>query len=469
MRDGLDLAIIGSGPAGLSAAITASRCGLSVAVLDDQSAPGGQIYRAVEASASKNRHLRALLGKDYQAGAELVDAFRSSEANYHPDHKIWGLSSEGDVSLVGPDGAREFRAKRVLIAAGAMERPMPIPGWTLPGVMTAGSAQIQMKTAGQVPDVPFVIAGSGPLLYLVAWQLNQAKAPLKAVLDTTPVSNYVRATRHLYGALTNFSQIKKGLGWIYDLKRSGVQIISRVADLSIEGNESVENVRWTTSSGKTGAVACQIVLLHQGVVPNYQLASLAECDVVWDDCQKSWRTNADIWGATSQNCIAVAGDGGAISGAIAARDQGYLAGLDAAFRLNKIGESERDEQATAALNTLRRNSRFRRFVDELYKPPDWTLVPKDDTIVCRCEEIKACEIRRAAQLGAVGANQVKFYTRAGMGRCQGRMCGLACTAICAQVHAKSPSEVGFARVRPPIRPVTIGEMADCETRIELEE
>ncbi len=463
MNDRLDLAIIGSGPAGLSAAITASQLGLSVRIFDEQNAPGGQIYRAIEYSSTNNKSVLNLLGSDYQAGIELVSGFRDSAAEYAPNSKVWSITSEGEISFVGQKGANQLKAKRILIAAGAMERPMPIPGWVLPGVMTAGSAQIQLKSAAQIPDVPVVIAGSGPLLYLVAWQLLKAQVPLVAVLETTPQNNCFRAFRYAIAALPNVKQIVKGLGWIRDIRRAGVQVISRISDLRINGEESVESIYWRSETGKSGTIHCKLALLHQGVVPNYQLASLAGCDVIWDEVQMCWRTVTDDWGATTSDVISVAGDCGSIGGAITAQRQGELAALDAACRIGIISKAMRNAKGFEAKKAIDRDLGFRRFLDEFHRPPPWIAVPHDDTVVCRCEEVTAAEIRDVVSRGCDGVNQMKFFTRAGMGPCQGRMCGLASTAICADANGASINDVGFARVRPPIKPVTIGEMADTVT------
>ena len=159
IRSPVDLAIVGAGPAGLAAAVTAATHGLRVAVIDEQPEPGGQIYRGIESvSAQRPAHL-ALLGADYAAGLELVKAFRASGAEYLPQTSVWQIDASRNVFTRSNGRAERIAAKQVLIATGAMERPVPIPGWTLPGVMTCGAAQTLLKSTGAVPDGRFVLAG----------------------------------------------------------------------------------------------------------------------------------------------------------------------------------------------------------------------------------------------------------------------------------------------------------------------
>ena len=185
------LAIIGAGPAGMAAAIAAREHGADVLVLDEQAAPGGQIYRNVETVTAQRPETARVLGGDYAAGAALVRAFRGCGAEYSPRTSVWEVSTvarreDARVPLelgVLRDGVAEVvRAHCVIVASGAQERAVPVPGATLPGVMGAGGAQSLLKGAGLVPDVPVVIAGSGPLVYLVAWQLVRAGAPVRLTL-----------------------------------------------------------------------------------------------------------------------------------------------------------------------------------------------------------------------------------------------------------------------------------------------
>jgi len=191
-----DIVVVGAGPAGLAAATTSSELGASTLVLDENAGPGGQIYRAVTSTPVSAREI---LGEDYWRGAELATAFRASSSSYARGATVWSVGPALDesgcsealeigVSLGG--SARLIQAREVILATGALERPFPIPGWTLPGVMTAGAAQIALKSSGLVPDGRVVVAGCGPLLYLLTEQLRAAGANIVALIETTPRTNW---------------------------------------------------------------------------------------------------------------------------------------------------------------------------------------------------------------------------------------------------------------------------------------
>ncbi|MFY3909862.1 FAD-dependent oxidoreductase, partial [Achromobacter xylosoxidans] len=151
-----DLLVVGAGPAGLAAATTAARLGVDTVLLDEQAAPGGQIYRAITTTPVTDR---AVLGPDYWHGASLVEPFRQSGARYEPGATVWAVAERTapepergfEVAYSVAGEARILHARRLLLATGAQERPFPIPGWTLPGVITAGAAQILLKSGGMVP------------------------------------------------------------------------------------------------------------------------------------------------------------------------------------------------------------------------------------------------------------------------------------------------------------------------------
>jgi octopine oxidase subunit A len=451
----VDLAIVGAGPAGMAAAVLASELGLDTVLVDEAEAPGGQIYRGVE-------HARdaSALGADYVVGRPMVAALRASAACYRPGTTVWHIDPGGTgravLSLVAEGASESITARHVLLATGAIERAVPIPGWTLPGVMTVGAAQIALKSADLVPDGRVVLAGQGPLLYLAAVQLARAGAPPTALLETTPSGNYRDAARRLPGSWGGWRELAKGAGWLLALRRAGVKRWRHVRGLRAIGHRRLEGVAW-----EGGAIAADLLLLHEGVIPDTQISLGLQLAHRWNEAQRCWQPVLDEWGMSSLPNIAVAGDGGGIAGATAAALSGRLAALDAAHRLGRLGAAERDRRAGPIRAALSRERALRPLLDALYRPADDVLDPADPVIVCRCEEVTAGEIRRAVRLGAPGPNQVKAFLRCGMGPCQGRLCGPAVAAVVAAARGVPIAEAGTFRPRAPYKPITIGTLAGC--------
>jgi bacterioferritin-associated ferredoxin len=325
--------------------------------------------------------------------------------------------------------------------------------------MTAGAAQTLLKSADLVPAGRAVLAGQGPLVYVVATQLARAGAPPVAILETTPCANYRGGLRALRRRWPGFPPLLRGAAWVTAAARAGIRIRRDVRGLRAIGNGSLDRVKWDG-----GELAADHLLLHEGIIPNLQVSLALQLRLEWDEDQLCWRPALDPWGQSSLPCIAVAGDAGGIAGAEAARLSGQLAALDAATLLARIGEAERDRRAGPIRARLERERAVRPFLDRLYRPRLSVLVPEvDDTIVCRCEEVMARQVRHAVRLGAVGPNQVKAFTRCGMGPCQGRMCGPVVSAIIADMLGKPISEVGMWRPRAPLKPITVRALAEMAT------
>jgi NADPH-dependent 2,4-dienoyl-CoA reductase/sulfur reductase-like enzyme len=455
--ESVDVVVVGAGPAGISAAIAAAEAGARVVLLDEQAAAGGQIYRAITTADDPQAARRLeVLGPDYAAGRPLARALAASNARHETGVAVWEVTRDRQVHGLQNGRVRSWQAARVVLATGAMERPVPIPGWTLPGVMTAGAAQILLKAEQAVPRGGVVLAGCGPLLYLLGWQYLRAGVTIAAVVDTTDRADHRRALAHAGAALRGWRVLAKGLRLLAALRRAGVPFFTGASDLAVEGAERAEALRFT-ANGRPQRIAAELVLLHQGVVPNTQLSWSLRAGHRWDEAQLCWSPNTDAWGELDLPGFFMAGDGSGIAGALAAACQGTLAGLAAAHQLGRIDATERDRRATPVRAELDTQRAVRPFIDALYRPK--LRVPADDVIVCRCEEVTAGQIREFVALGCAGPNQAKSFGRCGMGPCQGRLCGLTVTELIAQARGVSPADVGYYRIRPPIKPITLGELA----------
>ena len=459
--EAVDVVVVGAGPAGMSAATRAARAGLSVVLLDEQDAVGGQIYRAIGHADARRKEI---LGPDYAAGSAIAEAFARSGARHVAHASVWQVTRERSVHYLKDGKVGSFDARRVILATGALERPFPIPGWTLPGVLTAGAAQILLKSAGEVPAEPPVLAGCGPLLYLLGWQYVRAGVPIRALVDTTRHEDRWRAKKHLLSALRAWPFLSKGLQLIRTLRAAGVPIYEAADDLQIEskrdseGTERAAALRFTTQ-GRAHRVEANVILLHQGVVPNTQFTLSLRAQHHWDAAQLCFAPTTDAWGELDVPGIFVAGDGGGIGGAQAAAEQGALSALQVACQLGAIDAAALEREAAPHRRALADVLRIRPFLDSLYRPRDANRIPSNDVVVCRCEEVTAGDVRGFVELGCMGPNQAKSFGRCGMGPCQGRMCGLTVTEIIADARKVSPGEVGYYRIRPPIKPLTLGELA----------
>jgi NADPH-dependent 2,4-dienoyl-CoA reductase/sulfur reductase-like enzyme len=442
----------------MAAAQAALRHGVEVALFDEQSNPGGQIYRNVDSSLLAEV---ALLGHDYTFGQQQVSAFRHSGLDYFAGASVWYLDKSGSLGILYQGRHHVVNAEQIIIASGAQERPIPFPGWHKPGVMTAGAGQILLKSAALVPQKAPVLVGSGPLLLLLAWQYLRAGVGIQAIVDTTPKANRWRALRHLPRALAASDILFKGLQLVMAIKRARVPWYRQATDLRAEGGDRVERLKFN-SKGTAQQLDTSLVMLHQGVIPALHMAEAAGCETQWNEAQQCWQPRLDNWGESSQSGIFIAGDGAAIGGARTATLSGRLAGLQVAYHLGLIEQAQRDRLARSDFNARQRHLAIRPFLDAFYRVGTSSLAPVDETLVCRCEEVTAVEIRALVAMGCSGPNQAKAFVRCGMGPCQGRFCASTVENIFAEQRAVSVGDIGRFSTRPPLKPVTLGQLATSD-------
>ncbi len=453
-----NVAIIGAGPAGMMAAARLASRNHSVTVLDEQPQAGGQIWRNIMGTTTG---LAGILGPDYAAGATVAGQFAASGVQHLRGATVWNLTRERQLHYLHEGQTHTLTADAVILATGAMERPFPIPGWTLPGVMGAGAAQVLLKGSGTVPATPVVIAGCGPLLYLICWQYLRANVQIAAVLDTSSGRDIFHASPALLSGLAAFKDIRKGLSMINAIKEKKIPFYRGVQNLQVRGEASVRSISFE-HQGQTHELDTNLVLLHQGVVPNTQFTWLLRAAHDWSDTGACWIPKADAWGRLHDiEGIYLAGDGQGIAGAQAAVTRGELAAMAVDAQLDPAQATSLDSRSAPLLSRLKKDMALRPFLDAAYMPKRENRIPQDDTIVCRCEEVTAGQIRDFVKQGCMGPNQAKSFSRCGMGPCQGRMCGLTVTEVIADQLKVAQDQVGYYRIRAPLKPVTLAELANA--------
>lgn len=454
MQDQWDVLVIGAGPAGLNAASAAAECGLDVILLDEQESPGGQIYRSVSSPNAKKYFLQS---EDLSDGLDHLKRFYSSGAKYLPKTTVW-FAEPGRVICSREGNSQEIKTQILIVATGAMERPVPFEGWTLPGVMGAGAADILYKSAGVVPDGPVVLAGNGPLIPLVGSHLVALGVEIAAVLDTSPFSNTITSLTKMPAALSDIPFLLKGVNMLKKLMTSGVPMYHGVGSVKAFGNNHVEGVSFTSWNGKDHALPASTLLFHEGVIPRIHMSRMLKLKHAWNNVQRYWHPVCDLYGKSSRENIYVVGDGSSVHGVGASALKGELAGIDAARALKVISKSEAEDKAVLVKAKLKKNLAPRGFVDKYFAPHPDIYKVADDVLVCRCEGVKASDIRQAVAEGYHEVNEIKLRTRCGMGPCQGRMCGPALAEIAALELDTQPDAMGLLNIRPPIRPVKVFEL-----------
>ena len=452
-----DVVVIGAGPAGIQAALVADKLGLRVLIVDEQAEPGGQIYRNVMRVSTK---MSQVLGSDYIRGRQLAQSLIRSRVERYFETSVWDISPSSVITLLTNGTTRSVQARQIIAATGALERASPIPGWTLPGVLSAGAAQVAMKSDAAIPSGRIAVAGCGPLMILVANQLLASGGNVVALIDSAPAQNKREALRHLPAALRAPSYLVKGLQMMARLRGHRVPVFKTASELQVLGDERVTGIRFR-SKGSSHEIDADVILLHHGVIPNHQISMLMRAKHRWNPQQRAWAVDHDLYGQTSHPKFRVAGDGLSISGARAAECTGALAALGAAHAIGVITLDQLRKDSKPWRKALTKQMAVRPFIESLFRPPDWVCAPDDHIVVCRCEVVSAGEIRHMADIGCTGPNQTKFFSRCGMGPCQGRICGSVVTQIISERLNRSPDDVGAYRIRPPLKPLVLSAIARC--------
>ncbi|WP_250401562.1 FAD/NAD(P)-dependent oxidoreductase [Streptomyces cellostaticus] len=459
MAERTRLAVVGAGPAGLAGALAAAARGVRVTLVDAAEQAGGQFFRRpAEAFAARRPPAPHPREHTWERLRDALDRYRAAGTVTHlTEHHVWCVerlpASRGFAvhALCGPaqEEGVTVRADAVLLATGGYERVLPFPGWTLPGVVTAGGAQAVLKGQLVLPGRTVVVAGTGPLLLPVAAGLAEAGARVAALVESAGPRALLRRAPALAGQP---GKVAEGVHYAARLLRYGVRPLARHTVVEAHGADRLEAVTVAAldrggrlAPGTARRVRCDALAVGHGLLPHTDLAETLGCALSGTDVRVDTEQRTDVPG------VWAAGETTGVGGADLALAEGHIAGRSIAARLRGTAP---DPRAWAVADRARTRLRaFAAALDAVYAPPsDWVDRMTDDTTVCRCEEVGAGRVREAVgALGAGDARSVKLLTRAGMGWCQGRMCGPAVAGL-----TGCPLTPGR---RPFARPVPLGVLA----------
>lgn len=458
------LVIIGAGPGGISAAIAAARAGVDVTVLDENKSPGGQIYRQYEEGYKIGEHNK--IGKDYLKGKKLIDEFFKSDdkIEYLNETLVWGIFDDNEISYQYREKSYSITYDHLIVAPGAYDRPVPFPGWTLPGVFTAGAAQRLVKLQGILPGERILLAGTGPLQLILAYQILKLGGKIEAILEAGNITNWFK---YIKGMCNQLDLAFDGIKYLSAIKKAGVPILRNHIVLEAHGNKHVKEAviapvdkKWHPQKGRK-TIPVDTICLGYGLIPNTKITQLLGCEHEYNSLLGGWVPIRSGNMETNLPGVYAVGDGSGIGGSKMAATEGTIAGYNVAKEQSCMSEQEFSTKINTEYKILNKMKKFREVLDEISAPRAGLYeLAKDDTIICRCEELSLIEIKDAVNQGFVDIEEIKRLTRCGMGNCQGLNCEPVLKEIVERIKKDDSLGNPYLKRRTPIKPIKISSIAN---------
>jgi thioredoxin reductase/bacterioferritin-associated ferredoxin len=456
--------IIGLGLAGLAAARVLRDLDLDVVLTDENRVTGGQYLRRLPRELGTNNWP----GKDAlkKTGQDLIQALGSNKPGLRIQSRIQGIENNGTVWGQDDSGrVWEEQAEFIILATGAREKFLPFPGWTLPGVISTGAAQIMMKSCGMFPGFEPIVGGLGPLPLALAGEILAAGGQVKAFWDQTAFKTSMRA---MFQMIRHPNKIMQGIDPVARLGLSKkTQILRGRKVVQAAGNGRIEQVtlarvdeqgRALTGTEQTFTTDCLAV--GHGFVPNIELAVLAGCRMEYVADKGGWVVAVNNNLRTSLPHMYAAGEITGVAGARKSLLEGRLAGLSVASNLGALSEKHFQEQAVLLKKRISSETAFGQTLHTLCQTPAGFLEDlPDDLIICRCEDVTLGEIRRQIANGFTTLDALKKSTQSGMGPCQGRTCGPILADVLSTLSPNQPRDLKPFSVRGPIKPIHLASLA----------
>lgn len=479
-----DIAVIGGGPAGMEAALTAASNGASVVLVDDATSLGGHYYKELPG------HFKSIAKRQHQnRNRELrrrEQALAESGAEVLLGTSVWGIFDENGSTLFGnsstvetsfelqldhaPNGITSVKARSLILTPGVYDRPLPFPGWELPGVLTPGAVQMQIEKQGMLPGRRVLVAGSGPLQLVVAATLARHGADVVAVLDTSSALEGFPEVLGVLGGL--WSRLGEALGSLSILARHRIPLLFQHAVYRASGtlDSGVQSVtigrvdeQGRPIPGTQRELRVDTICIAYGFIPSIAMTLHLGCEHSYDAELQAFLPKSDENLQTSVAGIFVAGDVTGAGGKPLADLQGQLAAISALEKLNKIATEQAIQERRRLARAIDREKRFAKWLWRRYRVrPGLLELVDDDTCLCRCESVRIGAFRECLKDGGQDLFGIKLRTRMGMGQCQGRYCVPNAALLIAAHKGKPVSQHDLPSIRPPIVPVRLKDIDNAE-------
>ena len=457
-----DVAVIGAGAAGLSAAGQAAKLGARVALIDDNHQPGGQYFR--QPSPHNYRHQNSTTSKDAKRFSALLEGIDTPLIDYRPGATVWDISDPLTLGLADGEHSCRIRSSAIVIAAGARDYVVPFPGWTLPGVITAGGLQNLIKRMGVIPATPIVVAGSGPLLLVAAANLVSAGIDVAAVVEATnrPWGIVREAGKLIRGR----SNLQLAITYLRILRKANVPVLRGYGVIAANGDERLSSVDIApiNSDGKferskTRQITASTMVTGMGLTPSLELARLTGVDEVSLPLRGGQNIVKDEKLMTRVQGVFAAGDGASIGGVELSLVEGRIAGIYSAIHAGMAATKQAESTLSRDLSKHKSLCKFRTGLERIFRNNvDWTDLLTPETIICRCEDVTRNELDQCKAKGWTSPLQLKAATRIGMGRCQGRNCLGTLALMTSNSSTSASTNPAMPRTRQPARPILLGDL-----------
>ena len=455
--------IVGSGMAGLAAANILSMHGLEVLLVDDNAQAGGQLLR--KPAHITGQKWRFAPDRREQRGRQLVEQLKRSRVQFFSSSQVLGIFPERTLLVEFTNNTiSECQADAIILATGAREKQLPFKGWTLPGVMATGAAQILMKSFGMFPGRKPLIGGVGPLMLTLASEMLINGGQVRGLLDQ---SAFLEKIKILAAEPATWPKLIEGAFHLSQIAFARVPIMQSVRIIEAKGRRELEAVVYVRTDadgriveGTEKSCTTDTLAVGYGFSPNIELPQQAGCSISYDADKGGWSVDVDQSMTTSVPDIYAVGEITGIAGAAKSLIEGQIAAWKILLNAGRVDRRRYAERTQRLKHQRYQQVRFGRCLNQLCRlPPDCYADIPAETIVCRCEEITIGEIRAQLSRGLATMNGIKRATRCTMGRCQGRTCGPMISDMIAAFTGQPPATIGCPSSRAPIKPVPLGVLA----------